>query len=73
MSKIVRAVDELYDGLPQWEIENDDGKRAYMTFQEMILERVGLANWNEAMDEVEATLSDRVRACPHCAGEECSH
>ena len=25
------------------------------------------------MDEVEATLGDRVRACPYCMGEECSH
>jgi hypothetical protein len=35
--------------------------------------RIDPYDWSDAMDEVEVTLSDRVRACPHCAGEECSH
>lgn len=71
MSKIIRPVDELYEGHHQWEVEDDEGQRAYMTFQEMIAEKI--INWSAAMDEVDATLGTRVRSCPHCPGEECSH
>ena len=31
------------------------------------------ADYAAAMDEVEATIGTRVRTCPYCSGEECSH
>ena len=63
--KIIRAVDEKFGGLPQWEVEFEDGHREYVIKEEVTICE---ADWTCPACKEKNTDFFFLTAQPICAG-----